>query len=213
VEPLSGPRALRIGLTGGIGSGKSTAAAAFVARGATLIDADAISRSLTQPAGAAIAPLRDAFGDAVIDAQGALDRAAMRERAFADPAMRSRLEAILHPLIARQAEQEAARAASTPIVFDIPLLSRASVWRVQVHRILVIDCSARTQIERVLRRPGWTLETAERVVAAQSPRAERRALADALIHNDAGFTLEQLDSAIGDLLRLWKHLPSNPVEQ
>lgn len=204
---------LRIGLTGGIGSGKSSAAAAFVARGATLIDADSIARSLTRPGGTAITPLRQAFGDAAIAADGALDRTAMRERAFADTTVRQRLEAILHPMIARRAALEAALARSSVVVYDIPLLTETSHWRLHADRVLVIDCSAETQVERVLRRPGWTRENAERAIAAQSPRAARRALADAVIHNDGAFSLEQLSDAVDVLLGLWKHLVPNAVEQ
>jgi dephospho-CoA kinase len=207
------PPPLRIGLTGGIGSGKSTVAAAFVDRGASLIDADAIARALTAPGGAAIEALRAAFGDAAIDAQGALDRNAMRDLAFADATVRLRLEAILHPLIAQQAVCDAARCASPTIVFDIPLMTPSSTWRAQAHRVLVVDCSPATQFERVLRRPGWTRETAERVVATQADRSTRRALADAVIHNDGELSIAQLGDAVDALLRLWKHGPANPVEQ
>ena len=137
----------------------------------------------------------------------------MRERAFADASVRHQLEAILHPLIAQQAMGDAAQCASSVVVFDIPLMTLASHWRAQSHRVLVIDCSAATQVERVLRRPGWTRDIAERVVAAQSARATRRALADAVIHNDDGTSIEQLGDAVDALLRLWKHLPSSAVEQ
>jgi dephospho-CoA kinase len=212
VEPLN-PLPLRIGLTGGIGSGKSTVAAAFVNRGASLIDADAIARALTVPGGAAIDALRAAFGDAAIDAQGALDRNTMRELAFTDATIRLRLEAILHPLIAKQAACDAARCTSPTIVFDIPLMTPSSTWRAQAHRVLVVDCSPATQVERVLRRPGWTRETAERVVAAQAARSARRALADAVIHNDGALSISQLGDAVDALLRLWTHVPANPVEQ
>jgi dephospho-CoA kinase len=212
VEPLNAAP-LRIGLTGGIGSGKSTVAAAFVARGAALIDADAIARSLTLPGGAAIEALRNAFGDWAIDARGALDRCAMRERAFADASVRLKLEAILHPLIAQQAARDAALSASPVIVFDIPLMTPQSHWRAQVHRVVVVDCSAATQIERVLRRPGWTRETAERVVATQAAGSMRRALADAVIQNDGALSIAQLGDAVDALLRHWKHQPINPVEQ
>jgi dephospho-CoA kinase len=207
------PQPLRIGLTGGIGSGKSTVAAAFVERGASLIDADAIARALTVPGGAAIEALRAAFGDAAIDVHGALDRNAMRDRAFADATVRLRLEAILHPLIAQQAACDAARCTSPTIVFDIPLMTPSSTWRAQAHRVVVIDCSPAMQVERVMRRPGWTRETAERVVATQTPRSVRRALADAVIHNDGALSIAQLGDAVDALLRLWKHVPSNAVEQ
>jgi dephospho-CoA kinase len=212
VEPLNAPP-LRIGLTGGIGSGKTTVAAAFVARGAALVDADRIAKSLTAPGGAAIDALRSAFGDSAIDADGALDRRAMRERAFADASVRHRLESILHPLIAQQAAHEAAQSSASVLVFDIPLMTAASHWRAQAHRVLVIDCSPGTQVERVLRRPGWTREVAEQVVAAQVGRDARRALADAVIHNDGDVSIEQLGDAVDALLCLWKHRAGSAVEQ
>jgi dephospho-CoA kinase len=204
--------ALRIGLTGGIGSGKSTVAAAFVRRGAALVDTDAIARALTQAGGAAMPAIRADFGAAVIAADGALDRAAMRALVFADAAARRRLEAILHPLIGEQARREADAAPNDAIVFDVPLLAESSAWRMRVHRVLVVDCTVATQIERVCARPGWTRELAAQVVATQATRASRRAVADAVIHND-GLALDALDAAVNTLLQAWKRLPRTPVEQ
>jgi dephospho-CoA kinase len=204
-------RPLRIGLTGGIGSGKSTAAACWVALGATLSDADAIARTLTAPGGSAMPAVREAFGAAVVRADGSLDRDAMRALAFADAEARQRLESILHPLIAAEAERIAARA-SRCVVFDIPLLAESTHWRARLDRILVIDCEVRTQMERVATRPGWTLELAERVIAAQSPRAARRAVADAVIHNE-GIDPSQLATEVRALWSLWMPDAQNAVEQ
>jgi dephospho-CoA kinase len=202
VEPVS---RLRIGLTGGIGSGKSTAASTFVALGAALIDSDAIARTLTGPNGAAMSALRQAFGPAIAAADGSLDRDAMRTRAFGDPATRQRLEAILHPMIASEALAQAAAATARLVVFDIPLLAESSHWRDRLDRILVIDCDEATQVERVARRPGWTLEAARRVVASQATRAARRAIADAVIHNGAGVAIGQVDTAVRTVAALWNN--------
>ena len=176
--------ALRIGLTGGIGSGKSTAAARLQALGAHLVDTDAIARELTLPGGAALPALRECFGDACLAADGSLDRAWMRAHAFAEPAHRAALEAVLHPLIGTEAERRAAEApAGATRVFDVPLLVESGRWRARVDRVLVIDCPAERQLERVLRRAGWTREAALRVIAQQAPREIRRAAADAVIDN------------------------------
>ena len=195
--------ALRVGLTGGIGSGKSTVAEALRAQGATLIDTDAIARELTAPGGSAIEALREHFGPECIDARGALDRPWMRQRAFSEPAVRRELEALLHPLISAETER---RAAASPhaacLVFDVPLLVESGRWRQRVDRVLVVDCSESTQIERVARRPGWTREDAQRVIATQVPRALRRAAADAVIDNDAD-GLEALHRQVEALWRIW----------
>jgi dephospho-CoA kinase len=203
-------RRLTIGLTGGIGSGKSTVAAMLVAEGAALVDTDAIARALTAPGGAAMPALIAAFGAAIAGADGALDRDTMRRLAFADPAAKRRLEAVLHPLIGAQAQREADAAASDVVVFDVPLLTESAHWRARVDRVLVIDCSEATQIERVSRRPGWSRDVVERVIAQQSARAQRRAIADAVIHNDDGLALETLAHAVRRLLTRWR---AGPVEQ
>jgi len=194
--------ALRIGLTGGIGSGKSTVAALLVARGLHLVDADAIARELTQPGGAAIAPIAAAFGAQLIDVQGALDREAMRTLAFADGGAKARLESILHPLIADLTRARAAAAGDAAVVFDVPLLAESRQWRARVGRIVVVDCSEDTQAARVALRPGWTEAAARRVIAQQAPRARRRAIADAVIHND-GISPAALESEVQSLLALW----------
>ena len=192
----------RIGLTGGIGSGKSTVAAMLVACGAALIDSDAISRELTQAGGAAIEPLRQAFGADCVDAQGALDRSRMRALAFAEPAVRLRLEAVLHPLIGAETVRRSAEAGDAVLVFDVPLLAESAHWRDGLQRILVVDCSSATQIERVTQRPGWDRAAAERVVAQQASRALRRAIADAVVFND-GIDLAALEAQVRALWRRW----------
>jgi len=174
---------MQIGLTGGIGSGKSTVAGLLERLGAHLVDTDAIARELTLPGGAAIEAIAAAFGADAIDPSGALDRARMRSLAFADPSARRRLEAILHPLIGAEATRRAAGAAGA-VVFDVPLLVESGRWRARVDRVLVVDCSEATQTERVAARPGWTREAALAVIAQQAPRPLRRASADAVIHND-----------------------------
>ena len=194
---------LQIGLTGGIGSGKSTVATVLVELGAELIDADAIARALSLPGGAAIAALRAEFGDGCIDSTGALDRAHMRERVFADPLAKARLEAILHPLIGQEAQAQAERSSRPVLVFDIPLLGVRSHWRLRAHRILVVDCSTATQVARVAQRPGWTEATAQQVVQQQASRELRRSMADAIIHND-GITLPTLAEQVRCLWDLWE---------
>ena len=191
-----------IGLTGGIGSGKSTVAAVLVELGAHLVDTDAIARSLTAPGGAAMPAVAQAFGADFVAADGALDRTRMRALAFADPGAKARLEAILHPLIGAEALRQAARAAGRPVVFDVPLLTPGSAWRARVARVLVVDCSEDTQAARVAARPGWDEALARNVIAQQIPRAQRRALADAVIHND-GLTLDALRAEVQALWRLW----------
>jgi dephospho-CoA kinase len=191
----------RIGLTGGIGSGKSTVAAVLVELGAHLIDTDAIARELTAPGGAALSSLAAAFGETLIGPDGALDREQMRALVFADAAQRRRLEGILHPLIGREADRRALAAAQHPIVFDVPLLSESSHWRAKVDRILVVDCEEATQVQRVMARSGWSEDAVRRVIAQQATRAQRRAIADAMIRNE-GLTLAQLQAEVA---ALWAH--------
>ncbi len=191
-----------IGLTGGIGSGKSTVAGLLVELGAHLVDNDAIARSLTAPAGAAMPAIAAAFGAAFVTADGALDRARMRELAFTDAGAKARLEALLHPLIGAEAWRQAAAAGARPVVFDVPLLGASSAWRQRVARVLVVDCAEATQAARVAARPGWDDATARRVIAQQLPRAQRRALADAVIHNE-GIDLATLRAEVRGLWHLW----------
>ncbi len=192
---------LRIGLTGGIGSGKSTVAAMLVAHGATLVDTDAIARSLTASGGAAIDAIRDAFGVDAIAADGSLDRDRMRSLAFADAEAKRRLEAILHPLIAVETERQAGAApGSAAIVFDVPVLVESRRWRALVDRVWLVDCSEQTQIERVVARSGWTQDDVCAVLARQATRTERRAAADAVIVNE-GLTIDALAAEVEALWR------------
>nr|WP_297532804.1 dephospho-CoA kinase [uncultured Roseateles sp.] len=192
---------MRIGLTGGIGSGKSTVAAALVAQGgALLVDTDAISRTLTASDGAAIPAIVARFGPAFIAGNGALDRAAMRELAFRDPEARRALEAILHPMIGAETARQAARARPGQfIVFDVPLLVESGRWRRLVDRVMVVDCSEDTQVARVIARSGLSEAAVRAILAQQATRTQRRAAADAVIHND-GLTLEQLEEEVRLLL-------------
>lgn len=190
-------RPLRIGLTGGIGSGKSTVARQLVALGATLVDADAISRACTASGGAAIEPIRAAFGDDMIGADGALDRDRMRQRVFSDPAARSTLEGIVHPLVRTEIERQCARASGDCVVLDIPLLVESPTWRQQVHAVWVVDCPPDTQIDRVMRRNGWPREQVMAVMAAQASREQRLAVADTVIDNGQT-SLEQLETQVRD---------------
>lgn len=185
---------LRLGLTGGIGSGKSTVAQMLVRQGVTLIDADAISRATTAVAGSAISQIAAQFGLEAIAADGSMDRDVMRQRVFADANARQQLEAIVHPLVslesARLAEQ-ARLAGCELLVFDIPLLVESTRWRQQLGKVLVVDCKEATQISRVIQRSGWTVDVVKKVIASQATRAQRLAAADLVIYND-GLTLDEL---------------------
>jgi len=186
--------AVRIGLTGGIGSGKSTVLAMLQDLGAAAIDADAISRAATAAGGAAIPAIRAQFGPGFVGADGALDRARMRERAYAHPESRRELEQIIHPLVGREVARqvEAALAAGARcIVFDIPLLVESGRWRQQVDRVLVVDCEPETQVARVVARSQLAPDEVRAIIAAQAPRSLRLAAADLVICNE-GLTLEAL---------------------
>nr|WP_297356114.1 dephospho-CoA kinase [uncultured Caldimonas sp.] len=194
---------LRVGLTGGIGSGKSTVAQVLADLGALIVDTDAISRELTGPGGHAVAAIRDTFGDAFIDSSGALDRARMRELVFRTPAARQQLEQLLHPLIGAETVRRAALASpGQPVVFDVPLLVESGRWRTLVDRVLVIDCSPATQVERVVRRSQLSPDEVERIIAQQAPRAARLAAADATISND-GLSMADLRAEVVALWNLW----------
>jgi dephospho-CoA kinase len=192
---------LRVGLTGGIGSGKSTVAARLVELGAELIDTDAIARSLTLPGGAAIEPIRATFGADFIDASGALDRARMREAAFADVEARRRLEAILHPRIGLEVECRVAASTAPLTVLDIPLLVESGRWRGRVDRVWVVDCAEEAQLARVMARSGWAESAVRAVIAQQASRAARRAAADAVIDNE-GIALDTLRQEVDALWQL-----------
>lgn len=188
----------RIGLTGGIGSGKSTVARILLDCGAALIDADAISRHVTAPGGAAIGALARQFGARAITAQGALDRDWMRQLAFSNPDARRQLEAIIHPLVNQESLRESSQAVAAGracIVFDIPLLVESGRWRQQLDRVLVVDCLENTQILRVMARNAWSREVVEKIIAGQASRATRLAAADICICNE-DVSLAQLDAQV-----------------
>ena len=184
-----------IGLTGGIGSGKSTVADLFAARGAAIIDTDLIAHQLSAPGGAAIPAIEATFGVDFLTAQGALDRQKMRELVFADPAQRQRLEHILHPLIGRQTHTEAAAAGGAYLMYVVPLLVESGNWRQRVDRIVVVDCSVETQIARVMARNNLSRAAVEAIMRSQASRADRLAAADDMIDNQAGMAavVQQVD--------------------
>ncbi len=179
-----------VGLTGGIGSGKSAAADEFARLGATVVDADAIAHQLTQAGGAAIAAIRGLFGDASLDASGAMDRKKVRERVFADAAARQRLEALLHPMIRAEAQRRIASASGAYVVHVIPLLVESPDYRRRVDRVLVIDCPEEIQVARVCARSGLAEEEVRDIMRVQASRAARIAAADDVIDN--GGTIEAL---------------------
>lgn len=188
-----------VGLTGGIGSGKSAVAERFAAHGAALVDTDVIAHELTAPGGAAIAPIRAAFGADILTPDGALDRVAMRRRVFTDPAARTQLEAILHPLI-KTASVARCRHASADfpyVVLVVPLLVETGDYRQRVNRVCVVDCPEETQVARVMVRSGLTREEVAAILAAQATRTQRLAAADDVIDNDAG--LDALDAQVAAL--------------
>ncbi len=187
----AGPRsgALVVGLTGGIGSGKSTVAAEFERRGASMIDADAIAHLVTAPGGDGIEPIRQMFGEAFIAADGAMDRDRMRAHVFAQPEARVELERILHPLIRAETARRLALARTPYVILMIPLLVEAARrdpahWRDRYDRIAVVDCQEFTQIARVMARNGFDERSVRQIMAVQATRAERVAHADDVIDND-----------------------------
>jgi dephospho-CoA kinase len=186
---------LRIGLTGGIGSGKSTVGQMLQERGAAVIDADAIARSVTAAHGTAMPAIAQAFGPDFITPDGALDRERMRAHVFSHPKAKQALEAIIHPLVAQETQRQAQQAIANghhTLVFDVPLLVESGArWRAQVDRVLVVDCSEETQIQRVMARNSWKREAVQAVVTAQASRAQKLAAADWVIDNE-GISLEAL---------------------
>lgn len=191
----------RIGLTGGIGSGKSTVLATLASMGAATIDADAISRATTAAGGAAMPAIAREFGPGFVGPDGAMDRDRMRAEVFARPAARQQLEAIIHPLVgaAIRAEGEKAQAEGRRcLVIDIPLLVEGGRWRQALDRVLVVDCLPETQVQRVIARSGLAEAQVRAILAAQAPRAARLAAADAVIFNQ-GLSLAQLEAEVREL--------------
>ncbi|MCS6944296.1 MAG: dephospho-CoA kinase [Sutterellaceae bacterium] len=179
-----------VGLTGGIGSGKSTVAALLQERGAAVIDTDALAHELTAAGGAAMPAIRAAFGDEYLTAEGALDRARMRALVFGSPPAKRQLEAILHPRIRALALARAAAAAvqAPYVVLVVPLLIESENWRERVARVLVVDCSEATQIARVTRRSRLTPPQVQAIISQQASRAARIAAADDVLFNDGAQT-------------------------
>ena len=199
---------MRIGLTGGIGSGKSTVGQMLADCGAVWVDTDAISRALSAPGGAAMPRLQAEFGVQVVRPDGGLDRDQMRQLAFSDPTAKSRLESILHPMIQQITRDQAAAAGQRPVVFDVPLLTESGHWRGQVDRILVVDCTEETQCRRVMLRNGWTEAQVRQVMAKQASREQRRAIADAVIYNE-DLSLDELRAQVQ---MIWQHwVPASPA--
>lgn len=191
----------RIGLTGGIGSGKSTLGVMLQEQGLPLIDADAISRQLTQPGGAAIAPIREVFGPACIDSTGGLDREQMRQLVFSDKAAKQTLQQLLHPLILLQIEKDELiwmEKGNSLVVFDIPLLVESAHWRGRLDRVLVVDCEEETQVERVMKRSHLSADAVRQIMANQATRSQRLAAADMVIYNN-GISMAQLRAQISQL--------------
>jgi dephospho-CoA kinase len=176
-----------IGLTGGIGSGKSTVAALLAQRGAVHIDADALSRASTAAGGGAIEAIRAQFGDAMLTADGALNREAMRQHVFGNPEAKKQLESIIHPLISQRIIELAAQAeqmGADCIIYDLPLLVESGHWRSKLDRIWVVDCIELTQMKRVHHRSGLPMEQIQTIIASQASRSQRLAAADCVIYND-----------------------------
>jgi dephospho-CoA kinase len=197
----------RIGLTGGIGSGKTTVARILKQLGAAVVDADAISRQLTAAGGAAIPAISLQLGAEVIGSDGAMNRDVVRALVFRDPGKRLQLENIVHPLVRQETARQAAAAVAAGercVVYDIPLLAESPRWRARLDRVLVVDCLASTQIDRVMAReagrPGWTRSAVEQVMASQAHRAQRLAVADICVYNEA-VSLDGLKQILGQLAK------------
>ena len=180
------PRRFSVGLTGGIGSGKTTVADMFGAQGAAIIDTDQIAHALTAPGGAAMPAITAAFGAQFVTPDGALDRIRMRTAVFSDAAAKTRLEAILHPMIRTETERATAAATGVYLLYVVPLLVESGSWRARVDRILVVDCPASLQVARVMRRNAMREAEVLAIMAAQANRADRLAAADDVIVNDGG---------------------------
>ncbi|MDV2116364.1 dephospho-CoA kinase [Alcaligenes faecalis] len=194
---------LTIGLTGGIGSGKSQVAHFFASWGAAVVDTDVIAHELTAPDGLAIEPIRAAFGAQALAADGSMDRDWMRACVFADPNARHRLEAIIHPLIWDVTKAQALKAQGCYLVVVVPLLVESGRWRDRVDRICVVDCDEATQIARVQKRNGLAVDTIERIMAAQAQRQQRLDVADDVVLNDGQTTLPLLEARAWAVHQRW----------
>ena len=186
-----------VGLTGGIGSGKSAAADEFARLGATVVDTDVIAREVTATGGAAIPALRGLFGPEFFDASGAMDRTRMRAKVFGDPAAKKSLEAVLHPMIRAESERRIAAATGPYVIYVVPLLVESGDYRSRVDRVAVVDCPEEVQLERVRLRSQLPEDEVRRIISSQVPRTHRRAAADDLIDN--GGTLGALHKRVLEL--------------
>lgn len=198
-----------VGLTGGIGSGKSTVAAIFRDCGATVIDSDAIAHRLTGADGAAIPAIRTAFGADYLDTDGALNRPRMRQLVFSDGAARQRLEAILHPLIRAEMTAQAAASNAPYLLLVVPLLLEAAGYAELAQRILVVDCPEQAQLERTMQRSGLDAQEVQAIMAQQATRTERLSRADDIIHNDSG--LDELQRQVAHLHRRYLDIASRNI--
>ena len=194
---------LRLGLTGGIGSGKSTVASILARAGAAVMDADAISRSLTQAGGRAIPAILAEFGETLIGPNGAMDREAMRALVFSNPSSKRQLEAIVHPLVGQVLQEQsnaAVAAGHACLVYDVPLLVESGDrWRRQVDWVCVVDCEVETQIQRVMARNQLGRADVERIISQQASRQQRLACADAVIFNE-GIDLAHLERLVHEMM-------------
>ena len=194
---------LRLGLTGGIGSGKSTVASILARAGAAVMDADAISRSLTEPGGRAIPAILAEFGETLISPDGAMDREAMRALVFSNPSSKRQLEAIVHPLVGQVLQEQshaAVAAGHACLVYDVPLLVESGDrWRRQVDWVCVVDCEVETQIQRVMARNQLGRADIERIISQQASRQQRLDCADAVIFNE-GIDLAHLEHLVHEMM-------------
>jgi len=198
-----------VGLTGGIGSGKSAAADEFARLGAAVVDTDAIAHELTRAGGAAIAGVRRVLGDEFVDASGAMDRAKVRSLVFSDRAARARLEGLLHPMIRAESERRIGAATAPYIVHVVPLLVESPDYRQRVQRVLVVDCSPQVQKARVGQRSGLAIDEVERIIDAQIPRETRLAAADDVIDNSG--SLDALHKQVRALHRRYLDMARTPA--
>lgn len=187
-----------VGLTGGIGSGKTTVADLFAARGVSIVDTDLIAHRITAPGGLAMPGIAQAFGADYFAADGSLDRAKMRALIFSDDTAKRRLEAITHPLIRAETDRESREAQGVYLMLVVPLLVESGNWNTRVDRVLVVDCDVETQIARVMRRNGFAREQVEAIIARQASRDARLSAADDVIVNDAA-THDALDAQVDAL--------------
>ncbi|QCP51093.1 dephospho-CoA kinase [Trinickia violacea] len=198
-----------VGLTGGIGSGKTTVADLFAAHGVAIVDTDLIAHRITAPNGAAMPLIAKEFGQEFVTADGALDRAKMRALIFSDNTAKARLESITHPLIRAETQRERNAAAGPYLIIVVPLLVESGTWKARVDRVLTVDCSVDTQIERVMRRNAFAREQVLAIIGKQATREARLAAADDVIVNE-GAPLEELAARVERLHREYLALAGTP---